>query len=584
MDGMTGLQEPRQTDFFDRPDGGADRITVSSGDFLKNAGIVGLKYLLTTDGAEENQDYGVTSDGQGLWLDRNYVKKSDWTKMYFQAFVKKYGQHTAYRAALEKIDAILEKAEQEDFQKKDCREELKFINDKLLSNSYRSGFENIRQEIENPEVYERLRTSKLKENMETEELCARLEQLRTFLEQEQCEETFSMKSIIYNYINRFWDGKSFLLRANAAKNMKETFDADFSAPLLRYVSAGHEKAKELCIDCGEKMDAKERVSIAFMKDQADDLTRKRSAFWNCKVDAWLCPVCAYVYALAPLGFTQVGKNFVFVNMNQSLETLFDANPFRGSLVQGAEQEDEEKYASWIARTIDLLLKEKSRELGNIQVITRGMGENDRYTFDVISKDVLMLLQDENIRKDLNMLSHYPYMKTGKDFWNIHENVILNMLRYCSQYAVINRLLKMALDKVNGSESALFRAAFVYDVQLRTRLLSKDSGEKTGGALMNRYRVRDEGYQLRNELLGAKGTNDDACIRGTVYQLLNALSVGNVEHFMEIIMRVYCSTKLQVPNAFIEFLKDKDTFTEYGYAFLLGLQGSHYEKKEEVTNE
>ena len=49
------------------------------------------------------------------------------------------------------------------------------------------------------------------------------------------------------------------------------------------------------------------------------------------------------------------------------------------------------------------------------------------------------------------------------------------------------------------------------------------------------------------------------------------------------MRIYCSTKLQVPNAFIEFLKDKDTFMEYGYAFLLGLQGSHYEKKEEVTN-
>ena len=102
--------------------------------------------------------------------------------------------------------------------------------------------------------------------------------------------------------------------------------------------------------------------------------------------------------------------------------------------------------------------------------------------------------------------------------------------------------------------------------------------------MNRYRVRDEGYKLRNELLGAKGTSDDACIRGMVYQLLNALSVGNVEHFMEIIMRVYCSTKLQVPNAFIEFLKDKDTFVEYGYAFLLGLQGSHYEKKEEVVNE
>ena len=54
--------------------------------------------------------------------------------------------------------------------------------------------------------------------------------------------------------------------------------------------------------------------------------------------------------------------------------------------------------------------------------------------------------------------------------------------------------------------------------------------------------------------------------------------------MEVIMRVYCSTKLQVPNLFIEFLKDRDTFVEYGYAFLLGLQGGYYEKKEEKENE
>ena len=102
--------------------------------------------------------------------------------------------------------------------------------------------------------------------------------------------------------------------------------------------------------------------------------------------------------------------------------------------------------------------------------------------------------------------------------------------------------------------------------------------------MNRYMVREKGYELRNVLLKAKGSNDDACIRGTIYQLLNALSVGNVEHFMEVIMRIYCSTKLQVPNTFIEFLKDRDTFVEYGYAFLLGLQGSHYEKKEEKVND
>ncbi len=102
--------------------------------------------------------------------------------------------------------------------------------------------------------------------------------------------------------------------------------------------------------------------------------------------------------------------------------------------------------------------------------------------------------------------------------------------------------------------------------------------------MGRYSVRNRGYELRKALLLAKGATDDSCIRGTVYQLLNALSVGNANKFMEIVLRVYCSTKLQVPNEFVECLGDQSRFKD-GYAFfLLGLQGSHYEKKEEITNE
>ena len=211
-------------------------------------------------------------------------------------------------------------------------------------------------------------------------------------------------------------------------------------------------------------------------------------------------------------------------------------------------------------------------------MTRGIGENDQYTFDIIPRDILILFNDEDIRKELDKLSKTPYVKVGKDFWNIHEEVILNILRYHNQYKMINQLLKMAIE----SEATLFKARVIYDIQLKINLLRKN--KKSGGELMNRYMVREKGYELRNVLLKAKGSNDDACIRGTIYQLLNALSVGNVEHFMEVIMRIYCSTKLQVPSTFIEFLKDRDTFVEYGYAFLLGLQGSHYEKKEEKVND
>ncbi len=557
-----------------------EEIKLLIGDFLKNAGLVGLKYLLDASDAEEEIDYGIAEDKQGLWLDRQFVVNADWTDMYFKAFVKRYGELTNYQLVLDKIGDILEKAGQPEWDKKTCKEDLKFINEKLLSKSYQSGFANIKDHIENPDVYELLKSHKLKENMEKEELCARLQQLMIFLQQPLCKETFSMKSIIYNYINRFWDGKSFLLRANASKDMKSVFDVDFSEPFRRYAAADHKKAKDMCIDCAGKIDAKEKVSIAFMKDQADDLTRKRSAFWNCKVDAYLCPACAFVYSLAPLGFTLAGRTFVFVNMNQNIDLLLRANSSDGKMAIDLKREEKERYASWIARTINLLLQEKDRELGNIQVIARGMGESDRYTFDVISKDILKLLNDKSIRNDLEQLGRYPYVKTGREYWNVHETVILNLLRYHNQYEVIGKLLKMALE----GEGFLFKASFVYDIQLRSSLArKKDKTMNTGGEVMNRYAVRERGYELRNALLGAKGTSDNVCIRGTIYQLLNALSVGNVEHFMEVIMRVYCSTRLQVPDAFIEFLKDRDTFTEYGYAFLLGLQGSHYEKKEEKVN-
>lgn len=557
-----------------------EEIKLLIGDFLKNAGLVGLKYLLDASDAEEEIDYGITEDKQGLWLDRQFVVNADWTDMYFKAFVKRYGELTNYQVVLDKIGDILEKAGQPEWEKKTCKEDLKFINEKMLSNSYQSGFANIKDQIENPDVYELLKSHKLKENMEKEELCARLRQLTIFLQQPLCKETFSMKSIIYNYINRFWDGKSFLLRANASKNMKSVFDVDFSEPFRRYAAADHKKAKDMCIDCDGKIDAKEKVSIAFMKDQADDLTRKRSAFWNCKVDAYLCPACAFVYSLVPLGFTLAGRTFVFVNMNQNIDLLLQVNSSDGKMAVDLKRKEKDRYSSWIAGTINLLLQEKDRELGNIQVIARGMGESDRYTFDVISKDILKLLNDKSIRNDLEQLGRYPYVKTGREYWNVHETVILNLLRYHNQYEVIGKLLKMALE----GEGFLFKASFVYDVQLRSSLArKKDKAMNTGGEVMNRYAVRERGYELRNALLGAKGTSDDACIRGTIYQLLNALSVGNVEHFMEVIMRVYCSTRLQVPDAFIEFLKDRDTFTEYGYAFLLGLQGSHYEKKEEKVN-
>ena len=110
------------------------------GDFLKNAGLVGLKYLLDESEADEEIDYGITDDRQGIWLDRQFVINTDWTDMYFRAYVKRYGKLTNYDSALDKIKDILEKAKQPEWDQKLCKEDLKFINDKMLSNSYKRQY------------------------------------------------------------------------------------------------------------------------------------------------------------------------------------------------------------------------------------------------------------------------------------------------------------------------------------------------------------------------------------------------------------------------------------------------------------
>ncbi len=557
---------------------------IITGDFLKNAGLVGMKYMLDLSEAQENVDYGINENKQALWICSEFASEADWTDMYFKAFVHYLGPATVYQTVLEKIQINLDKMEKDIWKsEKTEKEDLKFINEKLLSNSYQAGYANIKEKINNPEIYEKLKKEKLKDKMGIEELTVRLLELQDFLTQPLCKETFCMKSIIYNYINRFWDGKCFLLRANAKKDMRTLFEKDFSEPFRKYLKDGHEKAKDICIDCGMPMNPKEKVSIAFMTEMADDLTRKRSAFWNCKVDAFLCPVCAFVYSLSPLGFQLIGNKFVFLNVNESVQTLIGHNRKEDKAGLSQEKEENEKYPVWFAKTMNIVLDKKIKELSNIQVILRGINAQDKYKFSVIHKDTLNIFKLEKVRKNLDKLSKHPIVKIKNEYVNVYEDAVMNILQYQSQYGLLNRLLKQALEQ----DGTIGTAFILYHIQLWMNLIHRESEmniERDGGKIiMNRFSMRDKGYELRKEILRNKNAASDECLRGTIYQLLNALSVRNEEKFIEIIMRMYCSSKLAMPDGFVQMLGNQDLFQEYGYAFLLGLKGS-YQKKEDNKDE
>lgn len=554
-----------------------ERYEISMGDFLKNAGMVGLKYMLEVSNARENVDYGITENKQGMWLSSEFALNADWTSLYFDAFVKYFGPMTTYQGVLDRIDSILKSIHDGTWEeRKNVKEDLQFINDKLLSNSFQAGFDNIKENIQNPAVYINLRQNKLNDKMNMESLEHRLEELKEFLQQSLCEETFSMKSIVYSFINRFWNGKCFLLRANAKKDMRELFTKEFSIPLLEYWKKNHVKAKDTCLDCGTPMDNKEKVSIAFMNEMADDLTRKRSAFWNCKVDAFLCPVCAFVYALSPLGFQVFADKFVFVNMNENISSLFIANSKMKKDGISLGKEDEEKYTAWFARQLNVILKEKTKEISNIQVILRGKKPEDKYILSIIHKEALEILKQKKVLECLEWLGKHPYVKFKNEFVNIHEEVVMNILQYRNQYLLLNRLLKEAIQ----NEGIIVQAYWVYMIQLWTNIAVQNKKEKGDISKMGYRNMRNSGYELRKVIMASKNATSDECLRGTIYQLLNALSVKNEEKFMDIVIRLYSSSKLLMPDGFVYMLGNKDKFQEYGYAFVLGLKGSHPENKKE----
>lgn len=554
-----------------------ERYEISMGDFLKNAGMVGLKYMLEVSNARENVDYGITENKQGMWLSSEFALNADWTSLYFDAFVKYFGPMTTYQGVLDRIDSILKSIHDGTWEeRKNVKEDLQFINDKLLLNSYQTGFSNIKEYIENPDIYIKLESNKLNEKMLASEMRVRLEELKLFLQQEKCKETFCMESIVHNYINRFWSKICFWNGRNTKKqDLKELFKKEFEIPLLGYWNAQERKIKELCIDCGNAIGSK-KFSISFLNEMADDLTRKRSAFWKGKVDAFLCPVCAFVYALSPLGFQVFADKFVFVNMNENISSLFIANSKMKKDGISSEKEDEEKYTAWFARQLNVILKEKTKEISNIQVILRGKEAKDKYILSIIHKEALEILKQKKVLECLEWLGKHPYVKFKNEFVNIHEEVVMNILQYRNQYLLLNRLLKEAIQ----NEGIIVQAYRVYMIQLWTNIAVQNKKEKGDISKMGYRNMRNSGYELRKVIMASKNATSDECLRGTIYQLLNALSVKNEEKFMDIVIRLYSSSKLLMPDGFVYMLGNKDKFQEYGYAFVLGLKGSHPENKKE----
>lgn len=581
-----------------------DNLKLTPGDFLKNAGIVGFLRMWEFYMRRQGKPFVVTDD-----ISVEELLTVDLPQLYIDVFIEYFGRETKTQQAFDRIDRVIDQLSEflngksESIDRRTLKKNLKFIADSLtIPKSPKSGFERIQSEIENPDVYldlkKKIKAPSPKEDLIVvcNELLPHLKELQTFCAQPKVRQTFLFETISNNIIkDRFWKGIAFLNSSNSKKTIPDTISKTFTEPFKAFLSKKeYGKNKPRCISCGMPMANKdERRSIAFV-DMADDLERKTSAFWNCKPDAYLCPICAFLYSLSPLGFCQVDNgDFVFINANDSVQTLWANNQVK--------MDDEGKPLSYHARidnAILQLLESKSKIQNNIQVATRVKQRKDqyhyhyRYHFNIIDRELIQLTQEKTVKSALKKLAERPSFKlSNDDYLNVYRLCVSNLLSYRNQF---NLLYILVTESLKQSRVNVFLHP-VFDIQCA------QLSQKKEAYLMNlsslQHFAAKAGNELRQILIADKvgrenvasipNDKNEDIIRGIVYQLTNALKIQNVEQFADIIIRTYSSCKLPIPSVFLQGLRSGDQFAVVGYAFILGLKGAFYtndNKEGEKTND
>ena len=553
-----------------------DYITILTNDYLKNSGIVGMMTLLKSDDAAiEGQEYFV--EGNKLIIKKDYLLNADLTQLYFNCMIERFEKDTTIYRINQKIKNMLnnkDKISDPSFEKV-VKEDIVFISEKLASASFKTGIDTIKGKVEDIQIYYDVINKSFKNQPIDNELFNQLKQLQMFLSSPLVNETLCFKNIIYKYINKFWN-RSFLLRNNAKKDMKECFENDFVAPLKEYLKLDKSKMKDQCIDCGNPINNKTGVSISFMNDFADDLVRKRSALYNFNVDMNLCPICTFLYALTPLGFIKYHNDFLFFNDNSSIQKLCNSNSYGGKNNEDEVKENsklEGKYYK-IYQYIEnaILYSTKDNINRNIQVITRKTLDNGeiRYEFDILDGYLIKTLNHKRIKKNLEYFATVNVIKMKDEYLSLFKEVLIRFLSKRNFYDLIDLLIKRNLENSNDYYLIVY-ARKVLEIQYLTN----------GGKNMNYvYFATRDGNDLRNKLSQLKkGDNVDESFRGTVYQLTNALRVNNKKRFLDIIIRLYTTLGAPIPQTVSSIISNENG-EEIAYAFLLGLKGAFYDSKKE----
>ena len=503
-----------------------EQVEFNTQDFCINAGIVGLFTMI-----ENNDDKRVCEIKEStLKIDKEYMLNTDFAELYFNALINKYKNNSPLTKTIIKLESLLEK----DLDQKELKEELKVIETALNSNRYKSGYEIVKNKLpfdwnNDLQNLKKSTTDNYKDNIKI---------ILNDLENNDLKEIFLIKDVSYFIVNNFWEDVSFLNTSNSKKDPKEEFRKYFEKPLKDYLSK-EAKENEFCAECGSRISGNSKIKSSYVHTLAEDFARKNSNYWNFKPNCYICPKCNFLFSLIPLGFSSYKNSFIFINQNDSVNTLIKTND---DIFSNDDLQSYQKFNEMINK-----ITEKNLEkLSNIEVITN-LGNKQDYDFNIISRNILLKIK-YNFKR-LEYLSKKSAIKTREGYLNVYDETMRRILSNYSLYSLINDLMLLSLDDETKSASSSCYTLLKIE----------------GGVKMQYENIIEIGKKYRKEL------NNENKVKELVFQMLDMIKMEKADDLFDLIANLSNITGEKLPEELYEILTDNEKLKLIGYAFVIGFR-------------
>lgn len=555
---------------------------------MLNAGICGFIRFMEHNNAEKGKDYDY--QGQSLFIDIDYLKNNDISEMYISTMSEIFEENTKHfrtlneKHEIDKLNSIgIDNLD--DKQKKHITELYKNFADLLIKKSYLSVYEML-SDVDNITPINKDIIEDFKKESDLSVKHEKYNNIYQIINQKKIKDSLIYTDLLYDYFKLFFseNSQSHKITRLCEKNKKysDTFKNNFISPLFDEMDIPQKKKSAICIECLGTMSAtevqKKKRRLTFLFDIADDLDRKKSYYWFCKPDAYVCPLCNFIYAFIPLGFAFIGSEAVFINSNSTIETLIKIMSAQSEKISETSNLSVRKriMRTFTEEKIDALEKTNS----NIQIILRSSNFS-HFVFDVIDKDMIKKFKQGS--KELSKLEckkvifkSYDSNSNGKRILSVYDTVLDMILNKHTLYPFIDKILKNEIDKSNNIE-------YIQDIIYLEIIFN-------GGTKMDELKPKVDfafmsGKALREKILGketAKSSEngaeaDDNRLRGLVYRLVNLTAVGDCSQFIDTVIRIYAGYSLTIPAIFKDCYKSDEMFKAISHGFILGLKYVAYEK-------